>query len=51
MDILQITIIFAGLVMVVAVLFMFAHYQTERRRRRHPSRLCHYEPAWKRHRF
>jgi hypothetical protein len=51
MDILQMTILFAGFVMVVAVLFMFAHYQTERRRRLHLSRLRHYEPAAKRHRF
>ena len=54
MDILQMTILFAGFVMVVAVLFMFAHYRTyrtERRRRPRLSRLGHYEPAWKRHRF
>jgi hypothetical protein len=50
MDILQMTILFAGFVMVVAVLFMFAHYRTERRRRPRLSRLSHYEPAWKRHR-
>jgi hypothetical protein len=51
MDILQLTIVFAGFVMVAAVLFMFAHYGTERRRRRRLSRLSHYEPTWKRHRF
>jgi hypothetical protein len=51
MDIPQMTIVLAGFVMVAAVLFMFAHYRTERRRRGRLGRLSHYQPAWKRHRF
>jgi hypothetical protein len=51
MDIFHMTVVFAGFVMVVAVLFIFAHDRTERRRRLRLSRLSHYEPARKRHRF
>lgn len=52
MDAFGMTSGFAGFVMVVAALFIFGHYRTERRRRQILSHLRHYEcAAWTGHRF